>query len=231
MHTILIPPLLCSPLVYGPVLDSVWSYGAVSIAETRSDATIATMATRLLQEAPEEFALVGTSMGGYVALEVMRQQPERVKALALVSTSARADTPEQAEARRRQSQLVEDGHFEALVDAAFPGVVAARHESDEGLLAIWRTMAAAVGPDAFLRQQHATLHRADSRALLSTIRCPTAVIHGADDRLIPIDAARETAVAIPDARLTVIEDAGHLLFHEQSAATASAVTELLEQIA
>ena len=119
MHTILIQPLLCSPLAYGPVLDSVWSYGAVSLADTRSDETMAAMATRLLQEAPEEFALLGTSMGGYVALEVMRQEPERVKALALVSTSARADTPEQADARRRQSQLVQDGHFEALVDAAF----------------------------------------------------------------------------------------------------------------
>lgn len=91
---IVVPPLLCSPLAYVPVLDTLWSRGQVTIADTRRDKTIAAMAERLLCENTKDFAVLGTSMGGYVALEVMRQAPERVTALALVSTSARADTDE-----------------------------------------------------------------------------------------------------------------------------------------
>ena len=229
MQTILVPPLLCSAQTYAPILDAVWSFGAATIADTRSDDTIAAMAARLLGDAPQRFALLGTSMGGYVALEVMRQAPERVASLALVSTSARADTPEQIDARRRQSLLVEQGHFDALVDAAFAGVVAARNESDPALLDKWRATAAAVGPEVFLRQQRATMARTDLRDLLPSISCPTTIIHGADDRLIPIEMGRELAATIPGAELVVIEGAGHFAFTEQPVAGVAAVTRFLER--
>lgn len=225
--TILIPPLLCSPLAYAPILDVAWSFGAVGLADTRSDDSIAAMATRLLRDAPQHFALVGTSMGGYVALEVMRQAPERVRALALVSTSARADTPQQIEARRRQSRLVEEGRFEALVDAAFPSVVAAGNESNQALLDLWRAMTAPVGPEAFLRQQAAVIARADSRQLLASISCPTTVIHGSGDRLIPVDMGREIAASVPGAEFVLLDGAGHFAFSEQPAAGRAAVTDFL----
>ncbi len=231
VHTILIPPLLCSARVYGPLLDTVWWHGAVSIADTRNDDSIAAMARRLLRDAPEQFALLGTSMGGYVALEVVRQAPERVIALALASTSARADTSLQIQARRQQSQLVEAGSFDALVDAAFPGIVSAHNESNQALQAEWRAMALAVGPDAFLRQQQAVIGRVDSRTLLPEISCPTAVIHGANDRLIPVEIARETSAAIPTSQLTVIDNAGHFLFHEQPGEAAAAVANFLAKVA
>lgn len=228
MKIVLIPPLLCSPLAYAPVLDTVWTRGQVTLADTRQDETIAAMAQRILRDNVGDIAVLGTSMGGYVALEVVRQAPERVTALALVSTSARADTPEQVQARARQSALVEDGHFNALVDAAFPGVVAAGNESDGALLATWRSMTTPVGAKAFLRQQRAVVQRADLRSILPSIACPTAIIHGAQDRLIPLDAAEEMAEALPAARFTVIEGAGHFLFHEQPAAARDAVSSWLE---
>jgi pimeloyl-ACP methyl ester carboxylesterase len=231
MTTILVPPLLCSPKAYAPVLDAVWSFGPVTFADTRNDDTIAGMAARLLRDAPDRFTLLGTSMGGYVALEVMRQAPERVRALCLVSTSARADTPEQIAARQRQSRLVEGGQFDALVDAAFAGVVAADNETDQGLLTSWRAMTVAVGPAVFLRQQAAAISRVDSRALLASIVCPTTVIHGAGDRLIPVEMGRELAASIPDAELVVIEGAGHLAFSEQPAAAEAAVSDFLARAA
>jgi pimeloyl-ACP methyl ester carboxylesterase len=223
MKIVLIPPLLCSPLAYAPVIDTVWGYGQVTLADTRRDATVAAMAERILQESVGEIAVLGTSMGGYVALEVFRQAPDRVAGLALVSTSARADTVDQVRARERQSALVEDGQFDALVDGAFAGVVAAGRESDETLLAAWRAMTMPVGADAFLRQQRAVIQRADLRSLLPSIGCPTAIIHGAADRLIPIDAAEETAAALPSASFTVISDAGHFLMQEQPEAARAAV--------
>lgn len=230
MQTILIPPLLCSPLVYRPIFDVAWAHGSVAVADTRHDDSVVGMAARLLRDAPEEFALLGTSMGGYVALEVIRQAPRRVRALVLVSTSARADTPEQLGSRERQSQLVEAGDFDRLVDMAFPGVVAEQHEKDPMLLGAWRATARAVGARVFLRQQRAVMGRADASELLSTIGCPTVVIHGTDDRLIPVEMGEEIARTIPGAELVTIEDAGHFVFAEQPDAMASVVAEFLDRI-
>lgn len=229
MHTVLVPPLLCSPRVYLPILDAAWAHGAVTLADTRHDDTIAGMAERLLRHAPEEFALLGTSMGGYVALEVVRRAPRRVRALALVSTSARADTPEQLASRERQSRLVEDGGFDRLVDLAFPGVVAEQHEDDPALLDAWRAAAGAVGARDFVRQQHAVMGRADARANLPAVSCPTLVIHGADDRLIPVAMGEEIARSIPAAELVIIQDAGHFVFAEQPEDIASVVTRFLDR--
>ena len=109
METILVPPLLCSSRVYESVVDTVWAHGAVTLADTRRDDTIAAMAARILLSAPARFVVLGTSMGGHVALEVMRQ-----------------------------ALRVEEGHFDALVDAAFPDVVAERSECTTQLAAASR---------------------------------------------------------------------------------------------
>ncbi|WP_172582765.1 alpha/beta fold hydrolase [Subtercola boreus] len=231
MKTIVVPPLLCSPLAYVPILDTLWSRGQVTVADTRHDDTIAGMAARILFENEGSFALRGTSMGGCVALEVMRQAPDRVQALALVSTSARADSDEQKTARSRQSTLVEEGQFDALIDAAFPGVVAAENESDDELLARWRAMTRPVGPEAFLRQQRAVVGRADLRSTLASITCPTGIIHGTGDRLIPFDAAEESVALLPSARFTAIEGAGHLLFFEQAETARNAIGAWLDDAA
>lgn len=230
MNTILVPPLMCSSLAYGPILDVAWAHGSVAVADTRHDDTVVAMAARLLREAPEEFALLGTSMGGYVALEVVRQAPQRVRALALVSTSARADTAEQRAARERQSGLVEAGDFDRLVDLAFPGVVAEQHVDDRALLDAWRATTHAVGPRVFLRQQRATMGRADARGLLPTIDCPTVVIHGADDRLVPVEMGEELARSIPGAELVTLAGAGHAVFLEQPDASASVVAVFLDRV-
>lgn len=230
MESVFIPPLLCSPRVYESVLDEAWSYGSVTIADTLHDDTIAGMATRLLRSAPARFVLIGTSMGGYVALEVMRQAPERVVGLVLVSTTAEADSHEQLAARRRQLELSEQGRFDDLVDAAFRGVVAERNESDSDLLRIWRTLAAAVGPAGFARQQAAVMARSDSRGLLPHISCPTFVVHGVEDRLIPFSAGQRIAAAIPGSTLVPVEEAGHFLFLERPTEAATIVGEILRAI-
>jgi len=230
METILVPPLMCSTQVYTPILDTVWSYGSVTIADTSHDASIAAIAARIISEAPERFVLLGTSMGGYIALEIMRQAPERVAGLALVSTSARADSADQLAARRSQSQLVQDGHFSELVDAAFPGIVAKRNESDAELLRAWRSMANTVGPDKFLQQQAAVMGRVDSRDLLPSITCPTFVIHGTEDTLIPPSAAQEISAAIPEATLRRVDAAGHFLFLERPAEANTIVEDFLQTV-
>ena len=88
-------------------------------------------------------------------------------------------------------------------------------------------MAAAVGPEGFLRQQAATMARSDSCDLLAGITCPTVVVHGAQDRLIPVAAGEEIAAAVPGATLRLVADAGHFLLLEQPEAAAAIVDEFL----
>ncbi len=230
VHTVLVPPLLCSSRVFNHLVPVGWSFGSVSIADTRRDASMAGMAQRLLASAPERFALVGVSMGGYVALEVMRQEPERVAALGLVCTSARPDTPQDISNRRRQSELAASGSFDTLVDMAFPGLVTAETESEAALLRLWRAMAHEVGVDAFLTQQEAVMGRADSRPLLSEIACQVAVVHGIGDRLIAPENSEEIAALVPSARLTRVPDAGHFVVQQQPAPVGRAVSDLLERV-
>ena len=230
LHTVFIPGLLCSARLYDPVLPTAWGYGAVTVADNRRDDTIGAMAARLLDDAPERFVLVGLSMGGYVAHEVIRQAPERVSGLVLISTSARPDTAEQRESRQRQQRAVLNGGFDELVEAIFPILPDPVNLADDHLLAGWRSMAGDVGAEAFSRQLDAVMARPDSRPGLAAVTCPTAVIHGTGDRLITPDNAVETAGAIPGAVLTLVDRAGHMLPQEQPAAAQAALAALLDRV-
>jgi pimeloyl-ACP methyl ester carboxylesterase len=223
----LIPGLLCSARLYERVLAGVWEHGAVTIADTRRDDTLGAMAERLLLAAPDRFALVGLSMGGYLALEVLRRAPGRVLAVALISTSARPDTPEQTAGRRTQIAMARDGRFDELLETVFPVLVDAGARASEDLRAIWTAMARSVGPEVFCAQQRAIIARPDSRSLLATVTCPAAVIHGASDALIPVDHGEELAASIPGAQRTIIDNCGHMSALERPTAVGTAISALL----
>jgi pimeloyl-ACP methyl ester carboxylesterase len=148
-------------------------------------------------------------MGGYVALEVLRQAPGRVTRLALFDTSARPDTPEQTRRRRGLIALSRSGQFRGVTPRLLPQLI---HPSrlDTPLATEVMAMAERVGHESFLRQQHAIMHRPDSRPDLARIAVPTLVGVGSDDALTPPHLAEEMAAMIPGARLRRFADAGHL---------------------
>src|SRR3712207_6338118 len=108
---ILLPGLLCDQRLYAGQLPALATIAEEIIPDLTQDESIGAMADRVLAEAPERFALSGLSMGGYVALEIMRRAGPRVTKLALLDTQARPDT-EEAKARRRGLMLLsEKGEF------------------------------------------------------------------------------------------------------------------------
>ena len=108
---ILVPGLGGSLRPFLPILPALWRHGSVTVVNQTEDDTIAGMASRVLADAPARFALIGHSMGGYVALEIMRQDPARVERLALMNTSGRLDTPEVTKARLERIAEAEAGHY------------------------------------------------------------------------------------------------------------------------
>jgi pimeloyl-ACP methyl ester carboxylesterase len=208
---ILVPGLLCDARLWRAQADALAGTVDCWFADaTRSD-TMAGLARDLLAAAPfRRFALAGLSMGGYVALEVLRQAPDRVARLALLDTSARADTPEQSQKRREFIALAERGRFLGVTDALVPLLVHPSRLGDEALVATVKAMARSIGGDAFIRQERAIMSRADSLTLLPKIACPTLVLCGREDALTPLARHEEIAAAVAGARLEVIDECGHL---------------------
>ena len=222
------PGSLCSPRLYGAQLAALWQRGAVMIADhTRGDSMGAIARQILARTAPVRFALVGLSMGGYLSFEILRRAPERVVRLALLDTTARADTPEQSARRRAQIALTREGRFGELPDAQFPVWVHPARAHDETLRGLVRLMAEETGPEAFIRQQTALLGRPDSRPGLAAIRCPTLVLVGDADQATPPDRAAEIAAGIADARLVTVPDCGHLSTLERPAEVTQALVDWL----
>jgi pimeloyl-ACP methyl ester carboxylesterase len=213
--TLLVPGLLCTAQLYAAQIPVLWQHGAVMAVDPVHDDSIAAMATRVLENAPPTFNLAGLSMGGYVAMEIMRQAPHRVHRLALLDTTARPDTPQAGEMRRGLMALSQQGQFEQVPEQTYPNAVHPSRCNDAHLKAINHRMAMDVGVAAYLRQQTAIMARIDSRPSLSAITCPTLVCVGDSDKITPPEVAEEIAAAIPHASLVVIPESGHLSTIEQ----------------
>lgn len=209
-------PLVLLP---GMPLDAaMWEHQArhlaevadISVADLTGADNVAALARGVLAGAPARFALAGLSMGGYVALEIMRQAPARVVKLALMDTSARPDTPEQTANRKSAIDLAGQGKYRQVVAANIPRLLHADRASDRDLVDSIHAQAERIGPDAYVRQQTAIMTRPDSRQGLAAIRCPTLVACGRQDAITPPELHAEMAALIPGARFVPIEEAGHL---------------------
>lgn len=213
--------------MYAAQIPQLWRVGPVLIADHTRDDSMSEIARRILRVAPARFALVGLSMGGYIAFELLRQAPERIAKVALLDTSARADAPEQSAMRRAQMTLASQGRLAEVVEQQFPRLVHREHRADAVLRQVFTLMAEDVGAAGFIRQQTAILGRADSRPTLGSIRCPTLVLVGEGDELTPPERAAEIAAGIPAARLTTVPQSGHMSTLEQPDAVTQALLEWL----
>jgi pimeloyl-ACP methyl ester carboxylesterase len=219
MHTvILVPGMACDGAMWRHQLPALAARHAVHVTDVhfRRDA-LPDMAAALLAEAPGRVVLVGASMGGMIALEAQRQAPDRVAALALLGSSARADTPELLRLRSDAIGLYAAGRMDdvllANVAFAFHPIHAARRELVGEYLAMMRR----AGADALIRQNRAVMARIDSRPLLGAIRCPLLVACGEADRLVAPEQSGEIAERVPHARLEIVPGAGHMLTMEEPA--------------
>ena len=225
-----VPGLAGSPRMYAEQMPALWRFGPVMVGAHSWDDSLGGIARRILANAPARFALIGLSMGGYIAFEIARQAPQRIARLALLDTSARPDTPEQSESRRAQIAEARAGRLDEVSDALFPRLVHPSRREDADLRALLRQMAHEVGAEGFIRQQTAIMHRPDSRPTLALVRCPTLVLVGADDQLTPPERAAEIASGIAGSRQVVVPECGHLSSIEQPQAVTNALVQLLEGV-
>lgn len=220
-NLLLLPGLGSDAMVWREVTAALDGVDAL-VADLTRDDSVAAMARRTLDAAPERFALAGHSMGGYVCLEIMRQAPERVERLALLSTAAAPDTPERSAGRRAAIAAAQGGKFSLVAEAALPGLVLPENVKGPIGRAV-RDMMIRVGLEAFERQQHAIIARPDSRPGLAAFDLPVLVGVGESDTLIPPVMSEEMARAIPGAVLAIFPNAAHSAPTENPGAVAAAM--------
>jgi pimeloyl-ACP methyl ester carboxylesterase len=227
---VLVPGLLCDAALWRGQVDDLSDIAQPWIADVTRDDSMTAMARRVLAEAPaERFALAGLSMGGYVAQAIMREAPERVERVALLDTSAMADTPEQTARRHGLIDLAEKGDFKGVTPRLLPLFIHPDRLSDRPLTDAVMAMTERVGKDAFLRQQRAIMGRPDNRPNLLKINCPALVLCGRQDQMTPLGWNEEIASLIPGARLEIIEDCGHLTTMERPWETSVALRQWLTE--
>ena len=225
---ILLPGHMCDARLFGSLVEALPGLPA-RVGDLTEDDTVEAMARRVLATAPPRFALLGLSMGGIVAFEIVRQAPEQVTRLALLDTNPLPESEDRSTARLELMQLVATGGLrEVVTERLKPAYLARGNREDQALLDLIVDMALGLGPAVFDRQARALLERCDSRATLRNIRVPTLVLCGREDALCPVALHESMAAAIPGARLVVVDAAGHLPTLERPDAVNSAVRRWLD---
>jgi pimeloyl-ACP methyl ester carboxylesterase len=220
---VLIPGLGCTARLYTEQMPALWTYGPVTVADHRGADNMYAIARQILEIAPPRFALAGLSMGGYIALAIMRIAPERVAKLALLDTQSRSDTREAAEKRKASIALAKAGKLDEINAMLWPVLVHKDRQGDAALRKIAGDMTLAAGAESVARHQTATMTRPDSRPGLPAISCPTLVLVGDGDQLTPPALSEEMAGLIPGSKLVVIPDCGHLSTLERPEAVTQAL--------
>jgi len=206
---VLIPGLGSDAAVWARTIEALGGDASARVGDTLKDDTLAGMARRVLADAPPSFSLAGVSMGGMVAMEILRLAPERVRGLALVDTNARPDTEEQAARRRATNAAVLAApDLRALGAGSLDYLV--HSTAGEDIRRELIEMTARVGAETYVRQNLAVTAREDLGPILRSISIPTQVICGEDDRMTPLEMSLEIHQAIAGAELHVIPGCGHL---------------------
>jgi pimeloyl-ACP methyl ester carboxylesterase len=225
---VLIPGMMCDARLFTPQIAVFSGRRDVFLASIGDHATVQELAQGILAKSPPRFALCGLSMGGIVAMEILRQAPDRVDRIALLDTNPLAEFDEVKKLRVPQMTAVRQGRLaEIMRDEMKPNYLA--DTAGRGvLLDLCLDMALALGPDVFLRQSHALMDRPDQTDTLAAVQVPALVLCGRDDLLCPVERHELMANLIPDARLEIIENAGHMPTLEQPEITNAALKRWLE---
>ena len=226
---VLLPGLMCDERLFAPQVAAFSGERAVQVGCLTTADNVGDMARSVLSAAPEQFALAGLSLGGIVAMEVVRQAPERVQRLALMDTNPLPEPPDVATVRAAQIERVKSGALvEVMRDELKP------HYLVDGprraaVLEVCMEMAMALGADVFVHQARAISGRADQRATLRRFSVPTMILTGESDALCPMDRHTLMHDLIDDASLIVVPGAGHLPTLEQPDLTTEAMRTWLVQ--
>lgn len=225
---VFLPGMMCDARLFGPQTAHFSGYRVVHHAPITAADNMQALAAEVLARAPDRFALAGLSMGGIVAMEVLRQAPDRVERIALLDTNPLAEAAEVKARRGPQIDKARAGRMaEVMRDEMKPSYLA-DGPGKQALLDLCMEMALDLGPEVFIRQSVALRDRPDQSQTLRGFDGPALVLCGRHDALCPVARHELMAGLLPNATLAIIEGAGHLPTLEQPNETSAALARWLE---
>lgn len=227
---ILLPGMMCDARLFTPQIDALSGKYPILCAPIGGHETMQALAADVLAYAPERFALAGLSMGGIVAMEILRQAPDRVVGLALMDTNPLAELDEVKARRGPQIDAVGRGDLRKVMAEEMKPNYLADGPRRAAILDLCMDMAMDLGPDVFVNQSKALRDRPDQSNTLRNFTGGALILCGRDDALCPVSRHELMHDLMPQSRLEIIENAGHLPTLEQPQQTTAALTRWLEMI-
>ena len=210
-----LPGMMCDARLFAPQIAALSSRITVGMAPINDHDNVQDLAADFLAHAPKQFALAGLSMGGIVAMEIIRQAPERVARLALMDTNPLAESADRRALRSPQIERVRAGELRSIMRDEMKPNYLTDGPNTGAILDLCMAMAEALGPEVFCRQSVALRDRPDQCDALRAYTGTTLILCGEDDTLCPIERHEQMASFMPNAKLSIIEKAGHLVTLEQ----------------
>ncbi len=207
---VFLPGMMCDARLYEPQMRVLSMERAVTIAPITRGERIEEIASNILVQLPQRFALAGLSMGGIVAMEILRRAPDRITRLCLMDTNPLAETPAVAATREPWIVGVRAGRLDDVMREAMKPEFLAPGPRRAEVLQTVLDMARDLGPEIFVRQNRALQKRPDQQGALRKCKVPTMILCGEHDTLTPVKRHTFMAELIPYAELRIIPDAGHL---------------------
>ena len=223
--TLLIPGLLCDAFCWQATLARLPD---AEVADLSTQDDLSQMARDLLAQHPGRLRVAGHSMGARVAMEMARQAPDRIERLALLDTGIHPLKPGEPEKRAEIVQYAYDHGMQALADRWLPPMVWSQNQSDAALMAGLTAMVLRMDPDLHARQIKALVNRPDAASYLAQIDCPVLLMVGREDQWSPVAQHEEMLALLPDARLRIIEEAGHFAPVERPESVATELAAFLQ---
>lgn len=219
---VLLPGMMCDSRLFGPQIKAFGATRAIHLPPITAHDTVEELAAEVLAGAPDRFALAGLSMGGIIAMEMLRQAPNRISRIALMDTNPHAENPKKAAEREPQIARVLAGRLEEVMRDEMKPNYLAPGVGRQPVLDIVMTMGLDLGEGVFVRQSRALQKRPDQQAVLRRSKIPTLVLCGEFDELCPVSRHEVMAELIVGSKLVVVPDAGHLPTLEQPEAVNAA---------
>lgn len=227
---LLLPGTLCDASLFAHQVPNLTDVALPRVVDVHRQDTLPAVAQYVLSQVEGRFAVAGLSYGGIVAFELWRQAPGRIAKMALLNTNPH---PASAQTRARQQRFVGMAHRgafrEITTDFLKDVMLHPDHQKDRQLREQVLAMAQHIGVQGFVNEVQAQLSRPDARPELPGITCPTLVLTGRDDQVIPLPVHEQMADALPNSRLVVVEHCGHLSTMEQPEAVTQALRDWLTE--
>ena len=219
---VFIPGLMLTPRLYDPQVAAFRERFPIVFGDTLNQGNITAMAEAALAATEDEIIPVGLSMGGYVALEMARLAPQRLKGLIIMDSNAATDSPDRKAERQRLIEMSGLGKFRGVTKTLLAQFIAHANLNDETITMPIMAMAEEVGRDNFILQQQAIMSRRDQFDTLRQLDIPGLFIVGSED-IAFLEPVRDMAAAMKNSTYVEIADAGHLPTLEEPEAVIDAM--------